>query len=87
MPRSSFQGESRQVTKPARYCHPTRAYNPTRYKSLSLPPCESRLRAHRISAGLEIMAVVTGNLVEHLHYKLYGVHYHHGESAGSGHYG
>ncbi|KAH9989170.1 hypothetical protein BJV77DRAFT_1069714 [Russula vinacea] len=35
---------------------------------------------------LEIMAPVTGKSVEPTHYKLYGVLYHHGESAGSEHY-
>ena len=32
------------------------------------------------------MAVITGKWVENVRYKLYGVLYHHGESAGSGHY-
>jgi ubiquitin carboxyl-terminal hydrolase 10 len=34
----------------------------------------------------EIMAPVAGISEEPVHYKLYGVLYHHGESAGSGHY-
>jgi ubiquitin carboxyl-terminal hydrolase 10 len=32
------------------------------------------------------MAPVSGNSVEPVYYKLYGVLYHRGESAGSGHY-
>jgi ubiquitin carboxyl-terminal hydrolase 10 len=32
------------------------------------------------------MAPVTGKSAEPAHYKLYGALYHHGESAGSGHY-
>jgi ubiquitin carboxyl-terminal hydrolase 10 len=34
----------------------------------------------------EIMVPVAGKSAEPVHYKLYGVLYHHGESAGSGHY-
>jgi ubiquitin carboxyl-terminal hydrolase 10 len=32
------------------------------------------------------MAPVSGKSAEPVHYKLYGALYHHGESAGSGHY-
>jgi ubiquitin carboxyl-terminal hydrolase 10 len=36
--------------------------------------------------GVEIMAPPTEKSLKPVHYKLYGVLYHHGESAGSGHY-
>ena len=32
------------------------------------------------------MAPISGKSAEPVHYKLYGVLYHHGESSGSGHY-
>ena len=46
----------------------------------------ARLRILRGLVGPEIMAPVAGKSAEPVHYKLYGVLYHHGESAGSGHY-
>ena len=36
--------------------------------------------------GPDMMAPVAGKSAEPVHYKLYGVLYHHGESAGSRHY-
>ena len=50
------------------------------------PPCQSRLIIPRDSVDLEIMAPVAGKPAESRHYKLYGVLYHHGKSAGSGQY-
>ena len=46
-----------------------------------IPPCSPRLRIVRGSVGLGIMAPVAGKYAEPVHYKLYGVLYHHGESA------
>jgi ubiquitin carboxyl-terminal hydrolase 10 len=40
----------------------------------------------RGSVGPEMMAPAADNSTETVHYKLYGVLYHHGESAGGGHY-
>ena len=49
-------------------------------------PFWPRLKIPRVSVGPEIMAPVAGKSLELAHYKLYGVLYHHGESAGNGHY-
>ena len=49
-------------------------------------PMYSGLRILCLFVGSEIMAPVSGKSAELVHYKLYGVLYHHGESAGSGHY-
>jgi ubiquitin carboxyl-terminal hydrolase 10 len=46
-------------------------------------PAQLRLRITRDSDDSEIMAPIAA---EPAHYKLYGVLYHYGESAGSGHY-
>ena len=54
--------------------------------SLLFPPCQPKLIICRGSVRSEIMAPVAEKSVEPVHYKLYGVLYHHGESAGSGHY-
>ena len=40
----------------------------------------------RDMVGPEMMAPVAGKSAEPVYYKLYGVLYHHGKSAGSGHY-
>jgi ubiquitin carboxyl-terminal hydrolase 10 len=49
-------------------------------------PCYPRLIIPRCSVRSEIMAPVAGKAAESAHYKLYGVLYHHGKSASSGHY-
>ena len=54
--------------------------------SPSFPPRYPKAKNLRGSVGLEITAPVAGESAELAHYKLYGVFYHHGEAAGSGHY-
>ena len=44
------------------------------------------LRISHFSVGPEIMAPAVGKSAEPVRYRLHGVLYHHGESAGSGHY-
>ncbi|KAF8467151.1 hypothetical protein DFH94DRAFT_811842 [Russula ochroleuca] len=48
--------------------------------------CKSVQLAPVLEIPPEIMSSVAGKFAEPVHYKLYGVLYHHGESAGTGHY-
>jgi ubiquitin carboxyl-terminal hydrolase 10 len=51
-----------------------------------ISPVLAKVKNPCVSVGPEILAPIAGKSAEPVHYKLYGVLYHHGESAGSGHY-
>jgi ubiquitin carboxyl-terminal hydrolase 10 len=53
---------------------------------LCFPPVLSKAKNHSFLISAEIMAPVAGKSAEPMRYKLYGVLYHHGKSAGCGHY-
>jgi ubiquitin carboxyl-terminal hydrolase 10 len=74
-----------KINKPVRFA-PELEIPPGTILSFLSPPFRLRLRMVRGSVGPEIMVPVAGKSAEPVHYKLYGVLYHHGESAGSGHY-
>jgi ubiquitin carboxyl-terminal hydrolase 10 len=74
-----------KMRKPVRFT-PELEIPPGTIFLLRFPPCLPGLRILPVSVGPEIMAPVAGKSAEPVNYKLYGVLYHQGESAGRGHY-
>ena len=74
-----------KISKPIQFAPVLRIPHGTIFTFISLS--QPRLRIPRGLACPEIMAPpIAGKTAEPVHYKLYGVLYHHGESAGSGYY-
>ena len=73
-----------KISKPIQFAPELEISHGTIFASFT--PCYPRLRIYCGLVGPDIMTPVAGKSAEPVHYKLYGVLYHHGKSAGSGHY-